>query len=153
MHENFQFWSQILVIKIVFQRPHVILFIISKVSSTFRISWDMFVGFLIVYSVIDIPMKVGFDLANEGLWFWINVCIDITFGLDICLNFITAYEKTIDTGHLLITTYKGNKRCWHKRMWMKGYRTLGCVSRFAILFVMLFYCSIDNNDTHFLFIF
>ena len=72
----------------------------------FRIVWDIFVGILIVYSVIDIPMKVGFDLTNEGAAFWFNVCIDIIFGIDIILNFFTAFERITDVGTEIITDYK-----------------------------------------------
>eukprot|EP00948_MAST-09A_sp_MAST-9A-sp1_P000582 g582.t1 len=73
---------------------------------SFRIVWDIFVGILIVYSVIDVPMKIGFDLSNEGIAFWVNVAIDIIFGIDIILNFLTGYEAEDDKGGTMISDYK-----------------------------------------------
>ena len=60
----------------------------------FRILWDLALGILIMYSVISIPIRIGFDVAPEipNSWQFIVDClIDCTFGVDICLNFFTGY--------------------------------------------------------------
>lgn len=60
----------------------------------FRILWDLALGILILYSVISIPIRIGFDVAPEipNSWQFIVDClIDCTFAVDICLNFFTGY--------------------------------------------------------------
>ncbi|GMH70216.1 hypothetical protein TL16_g05353 [Triparma laevis f. inornata] len=59
-----------------------------------KIAWDLFVGALILWSVIMVPYRLGFDQEPEdnSPMFWLDVFVDIMFGLDIVLCFRTAYQ-------------------------------------------------------------
>ena len=48
---------------------------------------------LIVYSVVSIPLVVGFDLSADrwdGRW-WFDAMVDLFFLSDIVISFFTAY--------------------------------------------------------------
>ncbi|GMI22635.1 hypothetical protein TeGR_g8994, partial [Tetraparma gracilis] len=55
-----------------------------------KIRWDMFCGVLIVYSVIVIPWRIGFDVDSEGPFEVFDVGVDLMFALDMCLCFATG---------------------------------------------------------------
>lgn len=42
---------------------------------------------LIALSVIVVPFRIGFDATPEGGWFVMDIITDLTFGVDIILNF------------------------------------------------------------------
>jgi hypothetical protein len=50
----------------------------------------MFCGVLIVYSVIVIPWRIGFDVDSEGPFEVFDVGVDLMFALDMCLCFATG---------------------------------------------------------------
>ncbi|CAD7933386.1 unnamed protein product [Amoebophrya sp. A120] len=59
----------------------------------YKIAWDSFMGIVIVFSVIIVPYRIGFEVtpdpgsAGDVLdWF-----VDIFFAIDICASFRTAY--------------------------------------------------------------
>eukprot|EP00639_Heterosigma_akashiwo_P021764 CAMPEP_0206417272 /NCGR_PEP_ID=MMETSP0294-20121207/37239_1 /ASSEMBLY_ACC=CAM_ASM_000327 /TAXON_ID=39354 /ORGANISM="Heterosigma akashiwo, Strain CCMP2393" /LENGTH=530 /DNA_ID=CAMNT_0053880077 /DNA_START=401 /DNA_END=1990 /DNA_ORIENTATION=- len=64
-----------------------------KPQSGHKILWDIFVGGLILYSVLMIPLQIAF--LEEALFpspmFWIDALVDLCFGVDIALTFVTAY--------------------------------------------------------------
>ena len=55
--------------------------------------WDMFIGGIILYSVIIVPYRIGFDDTPRpwSLLDWSDIIIDFLFFLDIILTFRTAY--------------------------------------------------------------
>ena len=60
-----------------------------------KVVWDMFVGALIVYSVLSIPFIIGFRYPVEyddsfALWF-LNIMVDVMFGVDMLASSRTAY--------------------------------------------------------------
>jgi hypothetical protein len=59
-----------------------------------KIKWDMFMGCLIVISVIIVPYRIGFDVPDEP-WLVVDWMTDILFALDITMNFRTAYENDL----------------------------------------------------------
>eukprot|EP00441_Pelagodinium_beii_P037253 CAMPEP_0197645090 /NCGR_PEP_ID=MMETSP1338-20131121/17851_1 /TAXON_ID=43686 ORGANISM="Pelagodinium beii, Strain RCC1491" /NCGR_SAMPLE_ID=MMETSP1338 /ASSEMBLY_ACC=CAM_ASM_000754 /LENGTH=1465 /DNA_ID=CAMNT_0043218587 /DNA_START=123 /DNA_END=4516 /DNA_ORIENTATION=+ len=56
-----------------------------------KITWDLFVGALIVYSVIAITYKVSFGSESSQFVVVFDVCVDIFFLIDLVLSFRTAF--------------------------------------------------------------
>ena len=56
--------------------------------------WDMCLGVLIMYSVLVIPIRIGFEMEVDvpNSWQFIFDCfIDVTFLADMMLNFHTGF--------------------------------------------------------------
>lgn len=53
--------------------------------------WQFFVGIGIVYSIIVVPFRLGYDVDATGGWYVLEMIIDGFFLVDILLNFRTAY--------------------------------------------------------------
>ena len=69
-----------------------------------KMKWDLLVGVLIIFSVVTVPIRLGFDLPNNDLlWLWTDWSVDALFLLDIFINFRTCY---FDDRHVLVTSWK-----------------------------------------------
>lgn len=71
--------------------------------------WDTFIGILIVYSVIFIPIQIGFTvqytLDSPLAWLVIlDILIDFFFFCDIVVSFHTSYYSDEDDAYVLIPT-------------------------------------------------
>lgn len=53
--------------------------------------WQFLVGIGIVYSIIVVPFRLGYDVDAIGGWYVLEMIIDGFFLVDILLNFRTAY--------------------------------------------------------------
>ncbi|KAJ8552164.1 hypothetical protein ON010_g10382 [Phytophthora cinnamomi] len=53
--------------------------------------WQFFVGIGIVYSIIVVPFRLGYNVDATGAWSVLEMSIDGFFFVDILLNFRTAY--------------------------------------------------------------
>jgi len=58
-----------------------------------KIRWDMYCGVLIVYSVLIIPWRIGFDVDATGLIAIFDICVDCCFAVDMFMCFWTAYTE------------------------------------------------------------
>lgn len=71
-------------------------------SSTFRLSWDIFILLLIIAGCLLIPFQLSFRHVVLPLGSGIVYLIDFFFGIDIILNFFTSFrrhgEKITDAG-------------------------------------------------------
>ena len=76
------------------QKINIPVYIIEP-TSMFKIYWNMLIIFLLAYTAIVTPYRVAFDDQEESFDFFsiMNKFIDITFGIDILVNFISAYER------------------------------------------------------------
>ena len=52
---------------------------------------NLFVAVLILYSVVVIPFRLGFDVPSTGGWYVFDWACDVGFLIDIVVNFRTAY--------------------------------------------------------------
>mmetsp|Transcript_18172 Transcript_18172/g.37059 ORF Transcript_18172/g.37059 Transcript_18172/m.37059 type:complete len:1366 (-) Transcript_18172:58-4155(-) len=57
-----------------------------------KVKWDMFVGVLIVFSVITIPYRLGFDVPSTPQSTAQDIFVDTIFWMDIVVTFRCAYE-------------------------------------------------------------
>merc|ERR1719426_656977 len=65
--------------------------------------WDVWVGLLIMFSVIWVPFRLGFPVVSKsGFEVAMEWFIDICFFVDIFLSYRTAYHHPID--HDVIVT-------------------------------------------------
>ncbi|KAL4161553.1 hypothetical protein PRNP1_002107 [Phytophthora ramorum] len=55
------------------------------------VSWQFFVGLGIIYSILVVPFRLGYDVDATGGWYVFEMIIDGFFLTDIVLNFRTAY--------------------------------------------------------------
>jgi hypothetical protein len=58
-----------------------------------KVSWDVLISFLILYSALLIPFRVGFDVEAEGANNKFDIAVEIVFTIDIFLTFITGYKE------------------------------------------------------------
>ena len=61
--------------------------------------WDICVGILIIYSIIVVPMRVGFAWRAcifSGEW-WLDVVVDFCFAVDIILAFRSALLLEVES--------------------------------------------------------
>lgn len=70
-------------------------------DGTRKIIWDVLLGCLILYSVIIIPFRIGFDQQVSDSMFIFDSIIDGLFFVDIILNFNTTYVEAAT--ELLVT--------------------------------------------------
>ena len=63
--------------------------------------WDIFMGALLFYVGIFVPLRVAFFDEMTGFMLFLETSVDIFFATDIVLTFFTAYEKnkTIEVRH------------------------------------------------------
>ncbi|CEO99112.1 Cyclic nucleotide-binding domain-containing protein [Plasmodiophora brassicae] len=64
-------------------------------SNSWRLRWDMFIMLLVIYYGIMTPIELAF--GNDVSNIYLDYAFDALFGLDIVLNFFTAYR--IEHGH------------------------------------------------------
>jgi voltage-gated potassium channel Kch len=60
-------------------------------NASWKIAWDLFVGVLIVYSVIIVPWRLAFEEPASGAMVGLDSFVDCAFGVDIVLTFFTSY--------------------------------------------------------------
>ena len=60
-------------------------------DSVGRAVWDIALFVCIVYQSIMLPMRISFEMATADWLFYLEVCIDIMFMMDIVLNFNTGF--------------------------------------------------------------
>ncbi|KAL3668734.1 hypothetical protein V7S43_006029 [Phytophthora oleae] len=59
--------------------------------ATWKVRWDLWIGFIIAYSVVLIPYRIGFGIELSDWEQVMNYCFDSSFGVDVILNFFTGY--------------------------------------------------------------
>lgn len=60
-------------------------------QETFIVSWQFVVGIAIMYSIIIVPLRLGFSYDAVGGWLAVELAIDSFFLLDIFISFRTAF--------------------------------------------------------------
>ena len=58
-------------------------------------NWDMFVNYLLIYTCISMPLFISFYKPDKekgiDTWVLINIIVDIFFGMDIIVVFLSAF--------------------------------------------------------------
>lgn len=70
--------------------------------TTRKLTWDLWVGLLIVYSALSIPFRIGFGVDTTPTWRALDLVTDFFFLLDIITNFHTAFVHP-RTGVLVVS--------------------------------------------------
>jgi len=73
-------------------------------KSDFKMGWDLFTAIFVVYSVIVVPLRIGFGLEPSLAEFVLDCFIDMVFFVDMVIAFRTAFED--DHGRLTYDTKK-----------------------------------------------
>lgn len=60
----------------------------------------MYQTVLILYVCIIIPYRMGADAKDDRAWTVINSFVDISFGIDMVLTFMSSYKDT-ETGEIV----------------------------------------------------
>jgi hypothetical protein len=66
-----------------------------KPTSKFRLWWDVLQAFVLFYLAISVPVCVGFDVVSYGVWYGIDLAVDVYFWIDIGLNFFFAFDDGV----------------------------------------------------------
>ena len=62
-------------------------------SDTFTIIWELIISIILLISCLITPLSLAFPHFEDITTYWrFTLCIDIVFGLEILINFRTAYE-------------------------------------------------------------
>ena len=56
-----------------------------------KLTWDLYVGLLILYSAITVPLRAAFGAFEDYSWSLADDAVDACFAVDIILNFFTAF--------------------------------------------------------------
>lgn len=68
-----------------------------------KLYWDLFVGVMIVYSIVVIPWRISFQQDASGGMLIFDYCVDCLFGIDIVLCFNSAYIEEVNADGPLST--------------------------------------------------
>ncbi|RHY48210.1 hypothetical protein DYB38_003927 [Aphanomyces astaci] len=61
------------------------------------VKWDIFMGILIAYSGVTVPLVVCFPgFQNQSDWSTVSTVVDVCFGIDIVRNFVVGYHDERD---------------------------------------------------------
>ena len=60
-------------------------------NAPWRIAWDVWLGLLLIYVMLSVPYREGFDVAACGNWAIFERTIDAFFLVDVFINFFTSY--------------------------------------------------------------
>lgn len=58
-----------------------------------RIAWDLFLAVLLGYVAVVTPYRIGFSAEAQGMWEVLELTVDVTFCVDIIVNFRTAFVR------------------------------------------------------------
>lgn len=64
-------------------------------DSKFKTIWNITVIVLLLYTSTVVPFQVAFVDVDSDFAMFINYMVDVLFGLDIIVNFFSAYESAI----------------------------------------------------------
>ena len=56
-----------------------------------KLKWDVFVGLIVVFAVLIVPWKVGFNVPSTNMWIGLDIFADSIFLIDMILTFNTGY--------------------------------------------------------------
>eukprot|EP00930_Biecheleria_cincta_P043155 TRINITY_DN2966_c0_g3_i1.p1 TRINITY_DN2966_c0_g3~~TRINITY_DN2966_c0_g3_i1.p1 ORF type:complete len:1469 (-),score=229.68 TRINITY_DN2966_c0_g3_i1:41-4447(-) len=68
-----------------------------------KITWDVVVSAMIIYSVLVVPFRLGFGVDASEAESILDAVMDTFFAVDILLNFVTAYT---DEREVLVVDYR-----------------------------------------------
>lgn len=55
-----------------------------------KVVWDLFVSSVIIWSVLEVTYRLGFDQPASGGWLVLSYVVDVIFCMDILVSFRTA---------------------------------------------------------------
>ena len=65
--------------------------------TVFKTVWNLLIICLLAYTATIAPFRIAFYENSQNGWSQFfdvfDTCVDIIFGLDIVVNFVSAYEK------------------------------------------------------------
>ena len=104
---------------------------------TFRSSWDVIFICLLIYNLVEVPLRICYEIEPEpwGVWDIFNLLVDIFFLCDVALNFRTGfYEQGI---------YISDPKTIAKR-YLRGWFILDFLSSIPLSHVMRLFSSSNN---------
>ena len=100
-------------------------------TDTFRLTWNLVQGMILIYVAIAVPFRIGFDIELEtytnGWWF--EAVVDAFFIMDMVLNFFTGYYDEDDALEM--------RRVMIWKHYLKSWFIIDLVSCLPIQYVMI----------------
>jgi CRP-like cAMP-binding protein len=101
-----------------------------------KISWDIFIGSLIFYSALIIPVQIGFDKSPSVGLKVLDQIVDILFGIDMLVSLRTCYFDETEDAYVIIP----------RRVYRHYFITWFLIDFFSIMpFDLLLGGSTDSN--------
>jgi len=104
-----------------------------------KMKWDMFVGAMIIFSVVVVPYRLGFDLPQTTTSQITDFTIDAIFWLDLLMSFRCAY---FDEEHDLLVTIPNDIA----KNYLKGWFFIDFFSVFPIAEIVEYYLVQTGSD-------
>ena len=96
-------------------------------DSKFKTFWNIAVIVLLAYTSTFVPFQVAFVDQDSSFEIFLNYLVDILFGVDIIVNFLSAYE----TNHRVETRLKPIAKNY-----LTGWFTLDLVATFPTQLIL-----------------
>eukprot|EP00939_MAST-03C_sp_MAST-3C-sp1_P000621 g621.t1 len=97
-------------------------------DSTWRVAWDLMILIILIYVMLIVPYRLGFDHEATGFVYILELLIDILFIVDIPIQFCTSY----------VNSQGAREIRWHRigRHYFTGYFAIDFVSSIPWDFVL-----------------
>jgi len=59
----------------------------------FKVRWEMLTSVTLIFTAVTTPMQLAFTEKDDLAWTILNYMVDSIFGIDIILEFFSAYEE------------------------------------------------------------
>jgi CRP-like cAMP-binding protein len=76
-------------------------------DSKFNTYWETFILLLTIIVGIQAPLVIVFNIKSAGIMLGFDIFVSIAFGIDIIINFITAYEERKSIQDIKLITNHG----------------------------------------------
>ena len=108
-------------------------------NSPVKLKWDVYIGLLIIVSVVIVPLRLGFDIDLTVEWLVFDWIIDFFFAMDIFINFRTGFldeQQILHTSSPVISKH-----------YMRGWLFIDLVSTIPFDKIVSAFLSSDNDPS------
>lgn len=108
-----------------------------------QVMWDLWVSLVIVWSVVEVTFRLGFDRSASGGWLVFSYFVDVLFFLDMVVSFrtallskdgiVVAHQKQVAIAYFKVKAYHP-RRVYEYSYILRGFvlMLLQCVALYRI---------------------
>ena len=80
-------------------------------DSRFKRKWDHTLAFMIIYSTLSVPWRLGFSVPATDTWHLFESLIDMFFAMDILVQFRTGFALNDYSNEFVWDPHQIARRC------------------------------------------